>query len=128
MLKPIAFSAFVALSTAVWILVPPAAGQSGPVYISAVDLDIVPAEFDKFIEAVKETGTASVKEPGCRRYDILVSARDPHHVLLLEVYDNVDALEVHRATEAFKKYQATTAHMVAKREVRSFSAIAMNAK
>jgi (4S)-4-hydroxy-5-phosphonooxypentane-2,3-dione isomerase len=127
----IAFAA-IALSAGVWILLPVsgrlAAAQTAPLYINLVELDIVPAEFDKFMEAIEENGAASVKDPGCREFNIIVSEKDPHHVLLFEVYDNAAALEAHRATDHFKKYQTTTANMVAKREVRAFASAAMNIK
>ena len=45
-----------------------------------------------------------------------------------EVYDNAAALEAHRATDHFKKFVATTKEMVAKRDVRQFSSVAMNMK
>ena len=105
-----------------------AAAQSGPLYINAVDLDIVPAQFDKFIALIKANGAASVKEPGCREFNIVVSQKEPHHVFLFEVYDNAAALDAHRTTEHFKTYQAGSAGIVAKREVRGFSSVAMNTK
>jgi len=105
-----------------------AAAQLGPLYVNLVELDIVPTEIDKYMAAIKENGAASVKEPGCRVFDIAVSSKDPNHVLLFEVYDNAAALDAHRTTDHFKKYQATTANMVAKRDVRSFSSVAMNTK
>ena len=85
MLKNIRVSAVaVALSVIAWMLLPTtseqAAAQSGSPYIVAVDLDIVPAEFDKFVELIKENGVATAKEPGCREFNVLVSAKDPHHV------------------------------------------------
>ena len=70
----------------------------------------------------------TVKEPGCRQIDILVLASNPNHVFLYEVYDNEAALQAHRATDHFKKYAATTANMVAKREVGAMSPVALNAK
>jgi quinol monooxygenase YgiN len=106
----------------------PAAAQPAGLYVNAVDLDIVPAEMDKYMAAIKENGAAAVKEPGCREFNITVQANNPNHVFLFEVYDNEAALQAHRATEHFKKYQATTANMVAKREVRAFTSVAMNAK
>jgi (4S)-4-hydroxy-5-phosphonooxypentane-2,3-dione isomerase len=119
-------------SASAWILLPIsgrlAVAQTGPLYINLVELDIVPAEFDKFIEALKENGAASVKDPGCREFNIIVSEKDPHHVLVFEVYDNAAALEAHRATDHYKKYQATVANMVAKRDVRAFDSMAMNIK
>ena len=48
----------------------PALAQRASDYVYAVDLDIVPAERDKFVEAIKENATATVKEPGCRQFDV----------------------------------------------------------
>ena len=122
----------IALAVAAWMLLPmpsqKAAAQSGPLFINAVELDIVPAEFDKYMAAIKENGAAAVKEPGCREFNITVSQKDPHHVLLFEVYDNAAALDAHRTTEHFKKYQAATKDMVAKRNVQVYSSVAMNMK
>ena len=47
------------------------AAQSAGMFVNAVDLDIVPAERDNFLAAIKENGAAAAKEPGCRRFDIL---------------------------------------------------------
>ena len=105
-----------------------AAAQSAGMFVNAVDLDIVPAEREKFLAAITENGMASVKEPGCRRFDILNLASDPNHFFLYEIYDNEAALKAHRETAHFKKYAATTANMVAKREARPMSVIASNAQ
>src|SRR5271166_1060248 len=93
-----------------------AAAQSGPLYINAVDIDVVPGQIDNYLAALKENGTASVHEPGCREFDIAVSQKDTNHVLIFEVYDNAAALDAHRQTDHFKKYAATTKEMVAKRD------------
>ncbi len=105
-----------------------AAAEAGGVYINAVDLVIVPSELPKFLDAIKENGANAVKEPGCREFNITVLASNPNHVFLFEVYDNEAALEAHRQTPHFKKYQAATQGMVADRNVRALSVIAMNAK
>jgi autoinducer 2-degrading protein len=67
---------------------------------------------------------ASVKEPGCRQFDVLFENSDPHHVFLYEVYDDETALEAHRATAHFKRFRETTAPMIAKRVARHVSPIA----
>jgi (4S)-4-hydroxy-5-phosphonooxypentane-2,3-dione isomerase len=105
-----------------------AAAQAGGVYINAVDLVVIPSEMPKFLEAIKENGANAVKEPGCREFNITVLANNPNHVFLYEVYDNAAALDAHRQTEHFKKFQATTANMIADRNVRAMSLIAFNAK
>jgi quinol monooxygenase YgiN len=105
-----------------------AAAQAGGVYVNAVDLVIIPSEMPKFIEAIKENAAASVKEPGCREFNVLVLANRPNHVFLFEVYDNEAALAAHRETHHFKKFFATAGNLVADRNVRAMSVIAMNAK
>jgi autoinducer 2-degrading protein len=105
-----------------------AAAQSAGVYINAVDLDIMPSEMAKFIEAVKENGEFAVKEPGCREFNIQVLASNQNHVFLYEVYDNEAALTAHRNGEHFKKFQATTANMVSGRNVRAMTLVAFNSK
>jgi quinol monooxygenase YgiN len=127
-MPPTAIALFVAFAMLLSIPSQRAAAQSAATYINAVDLDIVPAEREKFMAAIKENGAASVKEPGCLQFNIQVVASNPDHVFLYEVYENEAALQAHRATDHFKKYQATVANMVAKREVRGMSAIAFNSK
>ena len=105
-----------------------AAAEASGIYINAVDLVIVPSEMAKFLDAIKENGANAVKEPGCREFNITVLNSNPNHVFLYEVYDNEAALEAHRQTPHFKKYQASTQGMVADRSVRPMSVIAMNSK
>jgi len=105
-----------------------ATAQSGSLHILVVEYDIVPAEIDRYLTAVKELGAASVKEPGFRQLSIAISQNDPNHVLLFEAWDNAAALDAFLATDRFKKYQATTANMIAKRDIRAFSSVAMNMK
>ena len=97
-------------------------------YINAVELDIAPTEFEKFKAAILQNAASSVKEPGCRQFDVLFEDSDPHHVFLYEVYDNAAALDAHRATAHFKKYFETTGPMIAKRVARHMSPIAFNIK
>ena len=103
-----------------------AAAQSSGAYINLVELDIDPGETAKFIEAIKENGAGSVKEPGCREFNVSVLASNPNHVVLYEVYDNEAALAAHRTTDHFKKYQAATAKMVVGRNVRGLTGVAFN--
>src|SRR5260221_10838732 len=119
------------LVDAAWLLpmlVEQATAQTGPPHILVVEFDIVPAEIDKFMTAIKELGAAAVNELGCRQFSIAISQKDPNHVLLFEVWDSAAAVDAQFATDRFKKYQATTANMVAKRDIRAFSPVAMNIK
>ena len=132
MLKSVAITGLVLLAAIAVVLLPirnrEATAQSGPLLINAVEYDVVPGQVDNFLAALKENGAASVKEPGCREFDVAVSQKDANHVFILEVYDNAAAAEAHTATEHFKKYKAATAGMTTKREARSYSSVAMNMK
>ena len=124
-------TATLAISAACLVLLPTSQrveAQSAGMYVNSVDLDILPAERDNFLAALKENGAAAVTEPGCKRFDILNLASDPNHFLLYEVYENEAALKAHRETDHFKKFAATIAKMVAKRDARAMSVIASNAK
>lgn len=105
-----------------------AAAQAAPLYVNVVDLQIVPGQVDKFLAAVKENGVAAVKERGCNEFNIAVSPTDANHLALFEVWDDAAALNAHRATDHFKNFMATTKDMVAKRDLRAMSSIAMNGK
>jgi autoinducer 2-degrading protein len=120
------------LGLATLLLLPPGRdtlrAQSGPFYINAVDIDVVPGQVDAYLAALKENGVAAVHEPGCHEFNITVSPKDPNHVFIFEVYENTAAFEAHRASDHFKKYAATTKDMVAKRDARMFASVAMNRK
>ena len=121
----------IALGVAAWLLpmrAEQATAQSGPLHILVVEYDIVPAEIDKYLAAIKDLGAAAVKEPGCRQLSIAVSQKDPNHVLLFEAWDNAAAFNAFLATDLFKKYQATVGNMIAKRDIRTYSPVAMNFK
>jgi (4S)-4-hydroxy-5-phosphonooxypentane-2,3-dione isomerase len=130
MLKSMMATCAIALSVIAWVLLPThgALAQSGPFLINAVEYDVVPGQVDNFLAAVKENGAASVKEPGCREFNVSVSQKDPNHVLIYEVYNDAAAAEAHTATDHFKKYKAATAGMTTKREAKSYSSVAMNMK
>ena len=121
--------AAIAIAVAAWVLLPmrghEAQAQSGPLYINAVDLDINPADIDKFLAAPKANGAAAVQEPGCREFNITVSQKDPNHVFVFEVYESAAAFDAHLNTDHFRKYAATAKDIVAKREVHPLSSIAM---
>ncbi len=127
--QPKAMSA-VALAAAACLLLPPsgheAAAQSAQFYVNAINLDIVPADRDKFIALATENGAAAVKEPGCHEFNIGASQKDPNHLVFFEVWDSAAALDAHRATDHYKAYASATKDMVAKRDIRPMWSVAMS--
>jgi (4S)-4-hydroxy-5-phosphonooxypentane-2,3-dione isomerase len=133
MAKSITVIAAFAIAVTAWVLLPLSshramAEESGGLFINAVEYDVVPGQVDKFLAALTENGAASVKEPGCREFDVAVSRTDPNHVFILEVYENAAAAEAHTQTDHFKKYKAATAGLTTKREVKPLRSVAMNMK
>jgi quinol monooxygenase YgiN len=121
----------IALGIAAWLLPvrsEQATAQPGALHILVVEFDIVPGEIDNFMTAIKDLGAWVVKDLGCRQFSIATSQKDPNHVLLFEAWDNAAAVDAQFATDRFKKYAATTANMVAKRDIRVFSPVTMNFK
>jgi quinol monooxygenase YgiN len=109
----------IALVGATLITVPKAFAQNAPRYmVSAVDLEIAPAQLDKFLEALRENGASTIKEPHCRQYDILQLISEPNQIHIYELYENEAAVQAHRASDHFKKYRATTKDMVVKSQSR----------
>jgi autoinducer 2-degrading protein len=105
-----------------------AQAPSPPYVATVVDLEVVPAELERFLAALKENAAATIKEPGCRRYDFMQSATNPSQILIYEVYENAAAVQVHRDTEHFKRYVAVTKDMVAKRQSRPMVGLATHSK
>ena len=123
-----AFLAIFILSAATAIPAQKAAAQTAGAYVNIVEIDLVPELREAFLTAARENAAASMKEPGCQQYNIIASANNPNHVVLIEIYDNESAIQSHRTTDHFKKYQATTGSMVAKRDVRPMTSIVLQSK
>jgi autoinducer 2-degrading protein len=106
-----------------------ARAQTPPPFVATVvELEVAPAELDKFLAALKENAAASIKEPGCRRYDFMQSASAPNQIWIYEVYENAAAVQAHRETEHFKKYVAATKDLVLKRQSRPMLGILSQSK
>lgn len=83
----------------------------------------VPEKLDSGLAACRTVRTASVKEPGCERYDFFQSPDDPCKVVFVEEWTTMADLETHFEQDAFKTFFLTIADMlVAQPEVRIFEA------
>jgi (4S)-4-hydroxy-5-phosphonooxypentane-2,3-dione isomerase len=108
------------------VLMSVAVARADPLYINAVEIDVLPGQIEKYVAAIKEVGEATIKtEPGCSEFDITISQKDPNHLLIFEVYDNAAVFDAHLRTDHYKKYAATAKDIVAKREVRPMSSVVM---
>ena len=103
-----------------------AVAQSAPLLVNVANIDVLPGNVDKFLAALKENGAAAFKEPGCREFNVTISRNDPNHVLVFAVFEGPAALDAHRKTDAYKKFQASTKGLVAKNSPGQSGAFAMN--
>jgi autoinducer 2-degrading protein len=124
-----ATSALVFLAVLLPLTTQSAVAQPTQYYVQLVDYEIAPAGFQKFIEALKENGVATIKETGCRQFDISQSASNPNQVFIYEGYEIEAAVQAHRASDHFKKYLAATKDIaVVKREVRPMVSVVHSLK
>jgi quinol monooxygenase YgiN len=63
------------------------------------------------------------EEPGCRQFDILYPEEESDRAILIEVYDDRDAYEAHRATPRMAEVNAALAPLTLER-VRTIGTLA----
>src|SRR5688572_18407768 len=65
-----------------------------------------------FKEATIANATASRKEPGIARFDVVQEAEDPTRFALIEVYRSSDAPAAHKETAHYAQWRDTVAEMM----------------
>ena len=85
-------------------------------FVLQVDLRIRPESVDAFMAKALENAAHARKEPGCRRFDVLVDPSDRTRAMLYEIYDDEAAFTAHQATAHFKKYLAEAVPLLESRE------------
>lgn len=78
-----------------------------------VDIHVVPDRLDDFLTASRANATASLREPGVLRFDVVQDLADPAHVVLVEVYRDQAAAAAHKETEHYATWRDTVAQMMA---------------
>ena len=58
----------------------------------------------EFLVHVRTHATASAREPGCVRYDVLQDVDDPQTICLYEVFRSEEALDVHHQQDYYKAW------------------------
>ena len=82
-----------------------------------VHLDIRPESFSEFLDLARVHGANSQQiESGCLRFDVMKSIEEENHVVLVEVYENDEALESHWISEHMAKYLEQVDDMIVERQ------------
>jgi quinol monooxygenase YgiN len=89
-----------------------------------VEFQLKPGAMPAFLTAARNDATGSVtREPGCRRFDVLVDPQRTDRVCFYEVYDDEVALDAHRTMPHFQAYLSATESLVASKIVTRLAAI-----
>ena len=71
-----------------------------------VRIAVKPEHLSEFLAATLENARGAHTEPGNLRFDVLQQEDDPNIIHLYEIYKDAAAIEAHRQTPHFKKWQA----------------------
>ena len=94
--------------------------MSGLVVI--VDFRLKPGADREFRHLVEANADASVRnEPGCRRFDVVVSKDDARRILLYEIYDDRAAFDAHLKTPHFDVFNRESAALVISKTVAQYN-------
>jgi quinol monooxygenase YgiN/quercetin dioxygenase-like cupin family protein len=77
-----------------------------------VRLRVKPDAREAFLAAVRENAAASIREPGCLRFDVLQDTDDPDRFAFYELYRDAAAFEDHRSTSHFRRWREAAAACV----------------
>jgi quinol monooxygenase YgiN len=78
-----------------------------------VHVHVRPGDVEAFRAASLENATASAREPGVARFDVIQQTDDPTRFVLVEVYKTVEAPAAHKETAHYARWRDTVAPMMA---------------
>ncbi len=81
-----------------------------------VHLEIVPEKFEEFVEIARSHGARSLElEEGCLRFDVMILQELDNQLILVEVYEDDAALEMHWNSAHMSAYLEKVQYMIAAR-------------
>ena len=81
-------------------------------YLVATHFEVEEGSFDKFIEEALKVADASIREePGCERYNVLVSPNGESHGTLYEVFAQKSDHEAHKEMPYFVDFWTAIADL-----------------
>jgi len=82
-------------------------------HILHVHLKVKRERVGDFIAVTIENAAASLKEPGCVRFDVIQETADPAHFELLEIYRDQAGHAAHRESPHYNAWAERAADMLA---------------
>lgn len=94
-----------------------------------VTIKLKPGNADAFRALILENAEAAARdEPGCQQFHVLTNEENPDTFYFYEVYDNAEALEAHRETPHYQKYNTGSEDMIAEKYISRCDLISVNTK
>ena len=91
-------------------------------YVITVDFRLRPGALPAFRKLIDANAIASCRdEPGCRRFDVLLSETQDDRVFLYEIYDDRQAFDAHLKSTHFAEFNRDSADMVVEKSVSAYS-------
>jgi quinol monooxygenase YgiN len=89
-------------------------------FVVTVDFLAAAGQADALLSALRENAARSLAdEPGCRRFDVCLSAEGPGRFFLYELYADPAAFAAHRGTPHYAAFAESTRDLVAEKTVRT---------
>jgi quinol monooxygenase YgiN len=85
------------------------AGQAPAAVVAVAHVDVMPRAINREIAALEALRTASRREPGALRFDVLQQANMTNHFTLVETWTDPRALEAYEQAAATRKFRETLA-------------------
>jgi len=106
-----------------------ALAQNKNLVVRIAKLQIDSAQLESYKVMLKEEIETSVRvEPGVLSLNAVYEKNNPTHVIIMEIYANVDTYRSHIETPHFQKYKSGTMQMVKSLELVETTPIALAAK
>ena len=77
-----------------------------------VHIRVKPEHLDSFLAETRHNASASLQEPGVRRFDVLQDEADDTRIVLNEVYVDQAAADAHKQTAHYARWQEAVAEMM----------------
>jgi quinol monooxygenase YgiN len=77
-------------------------------HVVIAELEVKSERMEDFIVLARAfAATCRIREPGCRQFQVVRLDSTPNHLLFFEVYDDIAAFDVHRASDHLVRFKAT---------------------
>lgn len=93
--------------------------------VTLVHVHVLPEHVQDFIAATRRNHEGSIRESGCRRFDVLQSVEDPTRFLLYEAYASEADAAAHKETIHYTAWREAVAPWMAEpRRSERYAAVA----